>query len=151
MILSFFAIHPDADLAVIADVLDGAEVTVGNLQILGRSCELYFVSNGELALDLTIRCDAAQAGWVISHLLAVLLLHGNKVLLRVRGYDLGITSWLDAMFFASTGVMQDISPVIATGPLSVCAGHIVSRRQHAHGMIGFVHDQAPATPAAPPD
>ena len=56
----FCAIHANADLSVIPDVLDGAEVTVGNLQVPVRGSKLYFVPDSELPLDLTVRGDAAQ-------------------------------------------------------------------------------------------
>lgn len=57
---SFFAIHADTDLAVISDVLDSGEVTIGYLQIPQWSCKLHLISNSKLALDLAVRCDSAQ-------------------------------------------------------------------------------------------
>src|SRR6185437_16898848 len=87
---TFCAVHADVDLAIVLDMLDGAEVTVDNLQVPLRSCKLDLVSSSKLALDLAVGRDAAQPCRVIGHLLTVLLSHCDKVLLRVCGDDLSI-------------------------------------------------------------
>jgi hypothetical protein len=57
---AFRALHSDADLAIFPDTLNGAEIAIGNLQVLRWCSELDFVSNGKLTLNFAVRRDAAQ-------------------------------------------------------------------------------------------
>ena len=58
-------------MAVLADLLDGAEVAVGNAKLpIGRG-ELEAVAYGKFPLDLAVGADAAQPRRVIGHLFAV--------------------------------------------------------------------------------
>ncbi len=61
----FGATHADADLAIVPDVLDGAQIAIGNLQVSLWSCKLDFVPDSKFTLDLAVGGDAAQPRWVI--------------------------------------------------------------------------------------
>ena len=50
----FSLVHPDGELAVFSDALDGAEVTVGNTKLLGRRGEDETVANGKFPLHLAV-------------------------------------------------------------------------------------------------
>jgi hypothetical protein len=80
----FRSVQSDADFVVIPDVLNGAKVTVCNLQVSIRSRKLYFVPDSKLPLDLAICGNTVQPRRVIRDLLAVLFLDGEKILFRVQ-------------------------------------------------------------------
>jgi len=55
------ALHMHGKLTVLADVLDRADIAVGDAQLPVGCGELHSVPHGELPFQLTVRTDAVQA------------------------------------------------------------------------------------------
>src|ERR1700732_1779743 len=88
--LPTLSIHANAHPPGVVDSLHGAQVTVGDLQLPVRRCELNSVADGELPLDLSIGRDATETRWGIGNLCSVEFLHADKILVWVRGNHRGI-------------------------------------------------------------
>jgi hypothetical protein len=69
----------DGHFVVLADLLDGSKVAVGNTEFTIRRGELQPVADGKFALYFPISGDAVQSGRIVSDLLAIGLLDGQQI------------------------------------------------------------------------
>ena len=79
-----------------------------------------------------------QPGRIVGDLLAIRFLDGQQIRFWIGRNHSRVAALLDAEGLAATLVVEHVANLIARGPGTVSAGHIGTRRKHAHGVVlGF--------------
>src|SRR6266481_126297 len=99
---------------------NGSQLTVGDMEFLGRGGKLNAVALGELPFTLPVNGNAAQAARVVSYLLPIRPLHSDEIFFCILdAAHRGIASRLNSKLSAAFGISQDIARMVLCGPRPV--------------------------------
>ena len=80
-------VQTGSKVATLVDLLDSAQLTVGDVLVPIRRCELYAVACTERPFCLSVQRHAMQATRIVTHLLAVPAFHCHQILTRIYPFN----------------------------------------------------------------
>src|SRR6266542_1893078 len=80
-----------------------------------------------------------EASRIIGLEASVLTFDRYAIFLRIDPSDPRVITWRDALGFAPTRVAKHVTRLVLSGPLAVCACHLLTRLQNAKLMLVFAH------------
>ena len=135
------AIHLQVHAPVVCHALDGAQLAVRDLQVIGRRGELDPVACRERLLLVAVKRDTLLPAWVVSDLRAIGPSHRDLVSRGIDALHAGILTLLQAGLFGIPRVEQHVVEVVALGPGAVGPGEVLPGHKNV-GAVLFLADQA---------
>ena len=102
-------VHADLKVASPADLLDGGELAMGNVELLRRRGERHAIACRERAFRLAKHRHTCKLARIVNQVVAVLANDSELVFSPVHSLHARIFAGLDAQQFAAPGVADQIA------------------------------------------